>query len=220
MAHHNMIDAQLSENIEMYLVRVAQLRQEDQPVPISQLAQELAVTSVSANEMCRKLMEKGLVDYEPYKGVTLTAEGNALAQRVLRSRRLWTTFFTNALDFPAQVADEIACRFEHVTTDELAGRLANYLASETDSSLPTGEPAPAEQPPCLTELSPGQWGTVVAVDTDSVATAFLRQQGVLPGAPVSLLATASSGTLLVEVHGQPLALAPVLGQAIKVTKEP
>jgi len=59
MVHHNNIDSSFSENIEMYLVRVAQLRQDDQPVPISQLAQELAVTSVSANEMYRKLVEKG-----------------------------------------------------------------------------------------------------------------------------------------------------------------
>ncbi|MCB0188186.1 MAG: metal-dependent transcriptional regulator [Caldilineaceae bacterium] len=209
----------MSENIEMYLVRVAQLRQDDQPVPISQLAQELAVTSVSANEMYRKLVEKGLVEYEPYKGVTLTGDGEILAQRILRSRRLWTTFFTDALGFVPEAADEIACRFEHVTTDDLADRLASYLARRTTAPAVTGEPAMAEQPLCLSEVSPGQRGDVVAVATDTVTSAFLRQQGVIPGATAVLLALGSSGTLLVDVAGQPLALAPVLGQAIKVAVE-
>ena len=219
MGHHNMIDAQLSENIEMYLVRVAQLRHDDQPVPLSQLAQELAVTSVSANEMYRKLMEKGLVDYEPYKGVTLTTDGDALAQRILHSRHLWMTFFTNALGFTVQAADEIACRFEHVTTDDLADRLTIYLANATARSWPADESAMNEQPLCLSKVSLGQRASVLAIETDDVAAGFLHQQGVTPGATVTLLAVGHSGTLLAVVDGQPLALAPELGQAIKVVLE-
>ncbi len=219
MVHPNSIDLVLSENIEMYLVRVAQLRQDEQPVPISQLAQELAVTSVSANEMYRKLVEKGLVDYEPYKGVTLTADGDLLAQRILRSRHLWLTFFIDALGFAPQVADEIACRFEHVTTDELAERLALYLTSEAANCLPVSTRA-KQQPICISHVTPGQQARVVAIETDCVATGFLQQHGVVPGAMVVSLAIGNSGTLLIEVEGQPLSLAPILGQAIKVTVAP
>ena len=67
----------------MYLITVARLRQADQPVPLALLAQELGISPVSANEMCRRLAERALVTYQPYKGVTLTAQGEAMARRVL-----------------------------------------------------------------------------------------------------------------------------------------
>jgi len=42
----------------MYLVTLALLHGQEQPVPLSLLAQNLAVSPVSVNEMCRKLTER------------------------------------------------------------------------------------------------------------------------------------------------------------------
>lgn len=229
MVHHNMSSdmssdmsgnfnsTQLSENIEMYLVRVAQLGQAHQPVPVSQLAQELAVTAVSANEMCRKLMEKGLVTYEPYRGVSLTADGNVLAQRVLRARQLWTMFFTNILGFAPQAADELACRFEHVTPDALAERLAAHLAREPSVSRATDTQTTAAQTLALDELSPGQQGQVVALLAEGTIADFLRQQAVIPGATVALLGVGDNGTRLLDVAGRSLTVAQLIAHAIRVT---
>ena len=149
----------------------------------------------------------------------MTADGDTLAQRILRSRSLWTTFFTAALGFSVEMADEIACRFEHVTTDDLADRLATYLRSESADCSAVSAPPKGQQPICVGHVSPGQHARVVAVEADCVATGFLQQQGVAPGATIMPLAIGNNGTLLLEVEGQPLALAPVLGQAIKVTVE-
>ena len=74
MDDHNTIES-MSESVEMYLLRIALLQDEDKPVPISILAEELSVSPVSANQMCRKLEERGMVHYEPYRGVTLTLQG-------------------------------------------------------------------------------------------------------------------------------------------------
>jgi Mn-dependent DtxR family transcriptional regulator len=59
----------------MYVLRTALLQRDSQPVPLAHLAQELAVSPSSANEMCRKLTHEGLMTCEPYRGVTLTAAG-------------------------------------------------------------------------------------------------------------------------------------------------
>jgi Mn-dependent DtxR family transcriptional regulator len=45
---------------------------DNQPVPLSKLAEELDISPVSVNEMCRKLQENGLINYQPYKGASLT----------------------------------------------------------------------------------------------------------------------------------------------------
>ena len=88
MVSHNMNES-ITESTEMYLLRIALLSEEGDPVPISQLAEELDISPVSTNQMCRKLEEKDLVEYQPYKGVTLTLQGEVIALRVLRKRRLW-----------------------------------------------------------------------------------------------------------------------------------
>lgn len=117
----------LSENIEMYLLKIALLQTDNQPVPVPALAQELAVSPVSANEMCRKMVDRDLVQYEPYKGVTFTPQGSRVVRHILRSRRLWEVFFVDKLNFSPDEAEEIACRFEHVTPETLTERLAAFL---------------------------------------------------------------------------------------------
>jgi DtxR family Mn-dependent transcriptional regulator len=213
MANHNFSEETMSESIEMYLLRVATLQQSGQPVPVPQLAQELSVSPVSAHEMCRKLTERGLVQYEPYKGVTLTTEGDVLAQRVLRSRTLWETFFVEKLNIPPVEADEIACRFEHVTPDDLADRLATFLQnSPNEAKLPPSVP--------LTLLTTGVPAQIVNLVVDNVAKEYLTHQGVSVGSMIEILAAAEDGALLVSVSGQHLTLSWRFAQSINVLPLP
>ncbi|MBN1220106.1 MAG: metal-dependent transcriptional regulator, partial [Anaerolineae bacterium] len=182
MAHHNLIE-EMSESIEMYLLRVSLLQEEGQPVPIPQLAQELSISPVSAHEMCRKLTDKGLVQYEPYRGVTLTSQGDMLAQRVLRCRRLWAVFLMEKLGIDPQEADEMACRFEHVTPDELADRLAAYL------DIPELGSKNYQRQTCgLAQLTAGKRGRIVDLTADNVTNDFLKQQGIARGELITVLA--------------------------------
>jgi len=64
----------------MYLITVARATEEGRsgPVPLALIADTLAVSVASANEMVRKLARRGLIAYEPYRGVDLTGDGHAL----------------------------------------------------------------------------------------------------------------------------------------------
>lgn len=209
MAHHNYDDEVMSESIEMYLLRVAMLQESGQPVPLPQLAQELSISPVSAHEMCRKLTDRGLVQYEPYKGVTLTTQGDILARRVLRSRNLWTTFFAEKLNILPGEAEEIACRFEHVTPDELADRLELFLQNSR------GESDPQHSVP-LTSLVTGEQAQIVSLDVDKVSREYLTHQGVCAGRIIEILAAAEDGALLVIVSGRHLTLSWLFAQSINV----
>ncbi|MCP4226088.1 MAG: metal-dependent transcriptional regulator, partial [Actinomycetia bacterium] len=74
--------ASTSESEQMYLITIAMAAEEghEGPVPVPRLAQALEVSRVSANEMVKKLAERGLVAYTPYKGADLTAEGAVIAR--------------------------------------------------------------------------------------------------------------------------------------------
>jgi DtxR family Mn-dependent transcriptional regulator len=211
----------MSESIEMYLLRVALLQREGQPVPVPALAQELSVSPISANEMCRKLAEKGLIDYEPYKGVTLTAQGEWLARQVLRCRRLWEVFLVETLGIAAAEAEAIACRFEHVTPEELAERLAVFLGHPTVSPqnepIPPGRSAAVERPiRPLTTLTVGEQGQVVNIVTDPVSKDFLRHQGVSPGVIVEILTVTTDGSQLLETSGRRLSLSRAIAGDIDI----
>jgi DtxR family Mn-dependent transcriptional regulator len=214
----------MRESIEMYLLRRELLQENDQPVPLPRLAQELAVSPVSANEMCRKLTEKALVTYEPYKGVRLTKAGELMARRVLRHRRLWEVFFVDKLGLDPDQAEEIACRFEHVTPELLADQLALFLGhpalSPQNEPIPGGETVLAAPPTwALNQLAAGTQGQVVAVEAEASVTEFLRVQGLGRGAMVEVLAVTEAGAVLVTVAGQRLSLAAAVAGSIKIITE-
>lgn len=210
----------MSESVEMYLITVARLRQADQPVPLALLAQDLGISPVSANEMCRRLAERALVTYQPYKGVTLTAQGEAMARRVLCRRRLWEVFLVEQLNLTPADADEIACRLEHVTPDTLTERLAAFLAFPTRS--PRGDAIPYDgrpehDPPThsLATLPVGRRGRIVAVPAEQgPVRAFLQAHGLVPGAVVTVLGAAAD-ELLVLADQRTLALAHSVGSEVR-----
>lgn len=126
----------MSESSEMYLISIARLVEQgaDEPIGLARLADELSILPASVNEMVHKLESEGTLAYEPYYGVSLTPAGRQIAQRVLRSRRLWETFLVEHLDVSPDEADALACRFEHVTPNEVVDRLETYLAERSTAA--------------------------------------------------------------------------------------
>jgi DtxR family Mn-dependent transcriptional regulator len=113
----------------MYLITVAVAEEDGRPAPwpLAGLAEALGISPISANQMVRRLADRGLVEYHPYRGVSLTPRGRRAARRVLRGRRLWATFLVEHLGFTPGEADALACSLEHVTPPAAADRLARYL---------------------------------------------------------------------------------------------
>lgn len=211
----------MSESVEMYLVMTAMLRTNGNPVPLSALADNLSISSASANEMCRKLEERGLVDYQPYKGVTLTSEGEAIAQHVLSRRRLWMAFLVESLGLDPHEADAIACRLEHVTSEHLVEALAAFLSRLTPACPPVATVSPKSsmaRPTThpLIMLPPGARGQIVAITTDAGLQDLLRIQGLQPGATIAILAVGAYGALIIQAGEQHLSLARALAAQIEV----
>jgi DtxR family Mn-dependent transcriptional regulator len=127
-----------SPSEEMYLITVARAEEEGWrgPLPLASLAEALSISPVSANQMVWRLVDRGLLEYQPYQGVLLTVAGRVAARRVLRGRRLWTAFLTEHLGFGEGEADALACDLEHLTPPRVADRLETYLGG--GSASPAG----------------------------------------------------------------------------------
>jgi DtxR family transcriptional regulator, Mn-dependent transcriptional regulator len=213
----------LSESMETYLITIARLRVDDQPVPLSQLAEMLSISPVSVNEMCRKLQDQGFAVYQPYKGVSLTSEGEKRAYYTLRRHRLWEVFLVQKLGFDYAEAHEAACQLEHSTPNLVANRLDTFL--EFPSVNPEGEPIPRADGILpirswlsLTKLPAGQSAHVVRCDALQAGCDFLDEQGLRPGAKLTVLAMADD-SLFVQVGEVQISLARALAEWIMVEPE-
>ena len=216
-------DSQLSESMQMYLVTIARLAVDDQPLPLSRLAQELSISPISVNEMCRKLQDEGLVVYRPYKGVSLTEEGNRRACYVLRRHRLWEVFLVDKLGLDSETAHSAACDLEHNTPDLVADRLDVYLGYPAVNPLGQPVPSAAGDIPArhlcsLSALPAGQSGHVVRYDVDEATRSFLEDQGMKPGDRFLVTAVASE-SLLVRIASAEISLSRSLADAIHVEPE-
>lgn len=196
----------MSESLEMYLSTIMRLRESrTEPVPLSNLAHALSIASVSANEMCRKLQEQGLVIYRPYKGVTLTEMGECRGRAVLRRRGIWTVFLTQKLGLAPERAEEVADALEHGTPDDVADRLADLLGNPRVT--PSGTPIPSVNTSFaypiaipLSDLSTGQTGHVAELPVEESIRSFLHKHGMQVGTPVTVLSVAESGERLLVMH--------------------
>lgn len=69
-------------------------------ISTGKLREDLDVSPASVTEMLSKLDDRGLVDYEKYRGVTLTDQGASLAADVGWRYCVVSTFFETVLDAP------------------------------------------------------------------------------------------------------------------------
>jgi DtxR family Mn-dependent transcriptional regulator len=133
-----------SSTVENYLKAIYQgvgaLTPPARLLPMGQLASALGVAPGTATTMVKTLAESGLVEYEPYTGVTLTPSGQKLAALVLRRHRLVELFLVRVMGYSWDEVHEEAEQLEHVVSDRLIDRIDEMLGRpEVD---PHGDPIP------------------------------------------------------------------------------
>ena len=137
-------------------------------VPTNAIAQEMHTSAASVTDMIQRLSDKKLVDYEKYRGVSLTETGRQLAVHLLRRHRLWEVFLADKLGFAWNEVHDLAEELEHIESHELTDRLDAFLGSPRFD--PHGDPIPnaegkftlRHQLP-LTDLQPETPAIVVGV---------------------------------------------------------
>jgi DtxR family transcriptional regulator, Mn-dependent transcriptional regulator len=207
-----------SQTVENYLKTIylaqANMTSDQELVPMGQLASALGVVPGTATTMVKALAESGLVHYEPYMGVRLTAAGERLASLVSRRHRLIELFLVKVLGMSwAEVHDE-AEQLEHAVSERLIDRIDEMLGRpEVD---PHGDPIPSpegriprtEDFDLLT--APVQTSLQVSrvIDQDPVFLRFVEQQELVPGRNVTIESRdeASDAVRLTLDTGRPITI--------------
>lgn len=118
---------QLSASLEDYLETIFNIVSEKGGVRAKDIAERLSVKASSVTGALRSLGEKKYINYTPYDVITLTPEGQRIAEKVLRRHHILKEFFTKVLGIDADIADEGACSLEHSIPRPVVERLADFM---------------------------------------------------------------------------------------------
>ncbi|MBR3926311.1 MAG: metal-dependent transcriptional regulator [Akkermansia sp.] len=106
---------------EDYLEAIGHLCHKNGSALVSDIAQMLSVKKPSVTAAMRKLADLGLIEYHQYAPITLTAEGERYAERVIHAHTILLRFMTEMAGLAPERADEAACSMEHILTyDEIS----------------------------------------------------------------------------------------------------
>ncbi|MFN7960850.1 MAG: metal-dependent transcriptional regulator [Thermoanaerobaculia bacterium] len=131
-----------TSTVEDYLkhILLEEQRAPGERVSTGQIALALGVAPGTATAMIKTLSDSGLVVYEPYSGVHLTAAGGQLALHVVRRHRLVELFLVQVLGMDWSEVHSEADRLEHAISDRLLERMDEILGHP--SVDPHGDPIP------------------------------------------------------------------------------
>ncbi|RAW44947.1 metal-dependent transcriptional regulator [Halorubrum sp. 48-1-W] len=214
----------LSDVMEDYLKAIYVLQAEEgPPVSTSAIAEYLGKTPPSVTDMLGKLVDRGLVEREPYQGVELTSEGEAVALEIVRHHRLLEAFLADQLDYDWSDVHAEADALEHHISEEFERRVAEALNDpEVD---PHGDPIPGAdlEPidegsgPRLSDHPEGDHVVVTRVsDRDEEELDYLADAGITPGTTVEVVDVAPFGMVTVRTPAGEQSLPAEVARSIRV----
>ena len=192
-----------------------------------EVAERLSIAPPSVTNMFVRLREMGLVEYERYRGVSLTERGRGEAMRLLRRHRLIETFLVEHLGYSWREVHEEAERLEHAVSDGFTERLAEFLGHPDHD--PHGDPIPTVdgtlEPDDSFPLSgavAGRRVRIYKVSDESIPTLdYLGEHGLVPGRLLNVEEVrALDGVITVEDEdGDSHALGESLARSVFVRDE-
>ena len=175
-----------------YLKHIFRLQQASSPVSTTALAESMGLAPSTVTDTLKKLSQKGLINYTPYHGITLTPEGEKMAVKAIRRHRIVERFLTDMLGFEWHEAHEEALLFENQVSEEVERRL--FVALNRPKVCPHGYPIPSKaedvkvEETTLYSLEPGERVEVISVkDDEPELLQFMASLGIKPGVKIRVI---------------------------------
>ncbi len=212
----------LSQAVQDYLKTIYKL-EEAGPVSTTKIAKELNISGASVTGMLKRLANMGMVDYNSYKGVKLTSNGEKIALEILRHHRLLELYLKEMLGFSLEKVHDEACRLEHHISDEFLQKIDDLLGNPQFD--PHGHPIPQKdgvlpdhQETPLIEIDPGQTVSISRlVDNDSEMLAYFESQGLVPDVDIQVIEKAPfNGPITIKLAGTNKILGNEIARSIYV----
>ena len=181
-------------------------------------------SAASVTNMLRKLSKLKLVNYEPYRGATLTSPGEKIALEVIRHHRLIELYLSEILGYSWDKVHAEAEKLEHVISEQFEEKINEVLGYPTLD--PHGHPIPTKDGNIASDSLYVLWDIENGVDVKVQRVndrypemlRYLASMGIFPDVTVSVIRKSPfSGPIHVEIDGAEHSLSKKLANQIFVT---
>ena len=117
----------ITKSLEEYLKTMYVLKKQNGNIRVTDIANNMNCTKPSVNKAIYNLKNNGLLNYESYGTIELTADGENLAKKILESYDIVYLFLKDVLYIKSEEAKKEAEKIKQVTNDETINRLAKYV---------------------------------------------------------------------------------------------
>ena len=216
-----------SNEREDYLINILRLSEGEGTVRTSDLADYMNIRPSSVTGMLKVLKREGLVNYQRYKGISLTEEGERRARDLRRKHHIVERFFTDVLSMDPAAAHEQAHAAEHHLSEESANRMCHMMGTKVDEDCSTcTEPCSdgimmIRDLVAVRDMVQGDKGRIAYLSSnDTAIVKRLISMGFVPGRDVELSAIVSEkGARIIKMGAATIALDAELASAIFVNTE-
>ncbi len=172
----------------------------------NELVNHFGFTDQTVNEMIKKMVSKKLLNFQPYKGISLTSKGKKEAVRMVRAHRIWEVFLVEKFGFDWSDVHDDAELLEHSSSDRVIEALAKYLDYPTHCQH--GNPIPDQNGHIekvsilsLAELSDNVKFKVVRVIDQKEFLRYLNQQSIKLNEDYMVIRNDKMGKII-EINGK------------------
>ncbi len=118
---------QLSSVLEDYLEIIFKEEYLEGVARTGTIAEKAKVSASTVTSALKTLEKLGYITYHPYKFIRLTEKGKKLGSLIVHRHKVLVEFIEKILGVEQEMADETACKIEHVIDDETFEKLRKFV---------------------------------------------------------------------------------------------
>lgn len=117
----------MTDSLEEYLYTIYALSENKDGARVTDIANKMDVTKASTSNALNQLKEKGLINYEKYKNITLTKEGIARAKYIERRHELFRKFLKDIIRTDPNLVEQETEKLAHCISCHTAAKLEKFI---------------------------------------------------------------------------------------------
>lgn len=117
----------LTNSLEEYLKTIYLLKNTEGQVRVTDISKKLNCSKPSVNRALNCLKDEGLINYEAYKNIEITAKGEEVAQSAVKRQDILKLFLTQIINVDEDTAEKEATAMKHAISEDTVLKLEHYI---------------------------------------------------------------------------------------------
>lgn len=117
----------LTESTQNYLETILLLQNSAKVIRVKDISRKMNVSMPSVHTALHLLEDQKLINHEKYGHIELTPKGIIAAEEIYALHKALVQFLTEVLGVTGSIAENDACKIEHVISHETIKRMAAYM---------------------------------------------------------------------------------------------